>query len=250
MNAKKGKSSMTKLTALLGVTAAGVLISLPAIAQSKLNPRPTIFDEAPYNRARSNQPAIQPTTPSNVGVPAPTAPSTGEAPTSTPPEALPSTGGVPTSTPEAGTMPSSSPTATTGNIVDVAASNGSFKTLTAALKAAGLTEALSAQGPFTVFAPTDAAFAALPKGTVEKLLKPENKEKLVKLLAYHVIPGAVTSSQLKSGEVPTAEGSSINVKVDNTNNAVTINDAKVIGSDVKASNGIIHAVDKVIMPPQ
>jgi uncharacterized surface protein with fasciclin (FAS1) repeats len=132
--------------------------------------------------------------------------------------------------------------------VALAASNDSFKTLTAALKAAGLTETLSGKGPFTVFAPTDAAFAALPQDALQELLKPENKDILVKILSYHVVPGNVTSSDLKSGEVKTVEGGAVNVQVDAAK-GVVVNDAKVVQPDIKASNGVIHAIDKVMLPP-
>jgi uncharacterized surface protein with fasciclin (FAS1) repeats len=132
--------------------------------------------------------------------------------------------------------------------VTLAASNDSFKTLTAALKAAGLTETLSGEGPFTVFAPTDAAFAALPQDALQELLKPENKDILVKILTYHVVPGRVTSTDLKSGEVKTVEGDPVNVKVDPTA-GVTVNEARVVQPDIQASNGVIHAIDKLILPP-
>lgn len=131
-------------------------------------------------------------------------------------------------------------------IVQIASTNGSFKTLTAALKAAGLISTLSSPGPFTVFAPTDAAFAALPKGTVEKLLKPENKAMLVKILTYHVVSGEVLSTSLKSGNVKTVEGGSVRVKV--SPRGVMVNNAKVVKADIRASNGVIHVIDKVIMP--
>ncbi len=136
--------------------------------------------------------------------------------------------------------------ATEKTIVQIAATNGSFKTLTAALKAAGLTETLSSPGPFTVFAPTDAAFAALPKGTVEKLLLPQNKATLVKILTYHVVAGDVLSTDLKTGKVKTVEGSSVKVKVSAM--GVMVNNAKVVKADIKASNGVIHVIDKVLMP--
>ncbi|AFY34991.1 fasciclin domain-containing protein [Calothrix sp. PCC 7507] len=136
---------------------------------------------------------------------------------------------------------------TPGTIVDVASANPSFKTLVAAVKAAGLVETLSGQGPFTVFAPTDAAFAKLPKGTLEKLLKPENKATLVKVLTYHVISGAVDSKSIKSGEVKTVEGASVKVTVRKA--GVTVGNAKVIKADVKASNGYIHVIDTVLLPP-
>lgn len=138
------------------------------------------------------------------------------------------------------------PMAAEKTIVQIAATNGSFKTLTAALKAAALTETLSGPGPFTVFAPTDAAFAALPKGTVEKLLLPQNKAMLVKILTYHVVAGDVLSTDLKTGKVKTVQGSSVNVKVNAM--GVMVNNAKVVKADIKASNGVIHVIDKVLMP--
>jgi len=154
----------------------------------------------------------------------------------------------PTSSPSDTSSPSASP-ATSQNIVDVAASNSSFSTLVQAVKAAGLTGTLSGNGPLTLFAPTDTAFAALPKGTLQNLLKPANKQKLVKILTYHVVPGDITSSKLKSGSVKTLEGSSVTVNVDNTNNTVTVNKAKVTQADIPASNGVIHAINKVLLPP-
>jgi uncharacterized surface protein with fasciclin (FAS1) repeats len=146
------------------------------------------------------------------------------------------------------TSPASNSTTTSGSIVDVAASNGSFKTLTAALKAAGLDTKLSSGGPYTVFAPTDEAFAALPEGAVEELLKPENKETLVQVLTYHVVAGEQTSGSLKTGEAMTLEGAPVQVKV--SEGSVMVNDAKVVQADVKASNGVIHVIDKVILPPR
>lgn len=131
-------------------------------------------------------------------------------------------------------------------IVEIAASADSFKTLTAALKAAGLVEVLSGKGPFTVFAPTDEAFAALPKGTVENLLKPENKATLVKILTYHVVPGKVLSTDLKSGKVATVEGGDVTITV---GKSVMVNNAQVAKADIKASNGVIHVIDKVLLPP-
>lgn len=134
-----------------------------------------------------------------------------------------------------------------GTIVDVAVANGSFNTLVVAVKAAGLVDTLASKGPFTVFAPTDAAFAALPKGTLEMLLKPENKDKLTRVLTYHVVSGKVTSNQIKPGSLKTVEGSSMNLKV--SRGKVMVNNANVIAANVAASNGVIHAIDKVILPP-
>ena len=134
------------------------------------------------------------------------------------------------------------------DIVATAKSTGTFKTLVAALDAADKTSMLQEKGPYTVFAPTDEGFAALPKGTVENLLKPENKEKLGKLLAYHVMSGEVMSADVKTMKAPTANGADLDVKV--ANGKVMINDAKIVKADVKASNGVIHVIDKVLMPPK
>jgi uncharacterized surface protein with fasciclin (FAS1) repeats len=134
------------------------------------------------------------------------------------------------------------------NIVETAVAAGQFKTLAAALEAAGLVDALTGDGPFTVFAPTDEAFAKLPAGTVESLLKPENKEKLKSILLYHVVPGSVTAKQvmqLNGRTVKTLEGSSIKVT---TVHGVTIDNARVTKTDIHASNGVIHVIDTVLMP--
>jgi uncharacterized surface protein with fasciclin (FAS1) repeats len=134
-----------------------------------------------------------------------------------------------------------------GTIVDVAVSAGSFNTLVAAVKAAGLADTLSGKGPFTVFAPTDAAFAKLPAGTVDTLLKPENKEKLKAILLYHVVAGDVKSTDLKDGEsVKTVGGKSLTVHI--ASGVVTINDATVVKADIPASNGVIHVIDTVLLP--
>lgn len=133
-------------------------------------------------------------------------------------------------------------------IVDIALKGKQFSTLVAALKAADLVDTLAGDGPFTVFAPTNAAFAKLPKGTVANLLKPENKEKLKQILTYHVVSGAVPSSKLKNGQkVVTVEGASISVHI--KRGQVKVNNATVTTANIKASNGIIHVIDRVIMPP-
>lgn len=132
------------------------------------------------------------------------------------------------------------------DIVDVAVSNGSFGTLVAAVKAAGLVETLKGAGPFTVFAPTDAAFAALPAGTVETLLKPENKEKLAGVLTYHVVSGAVKAADVMGmTSAATVNGQSLMI---DTSNGVKINNATVVTPDVMADNGVIHVIDTVLLP--
>ena len=134
------------------------------------------------------------------------------------------------------------------DIVDTAVGAGSFKTLVAAVQAAGLVETLKGAGPFTVFAPTDEAFAKLPAGTVESLLKPENKEKLVAVLTYHVVPGKVMAADVvKLTEAPTVQGSKAKVKF--ADGTVMIDNAKVVKTDIETSNGVIHVIDAVILPP-
>lgn len=132
------------------------------------------------------------------------------------------------------------------DIVAVAAGAGSFNTLVAAVKAAGLVETLQGPGPFTVFAPTDDAFAKLPKGTVEDLLKPENKEKLVAILTYHVLAGKVMAADVKTMKAKTVNGQSLDIKVSDA--GVTLDNAKVVKTDVPASNGVIHVIDTVVLP--
>lgn len=133
------------------------------------------------------------------------------------------------------------------SVVAIASSSPSFSTFTQAVEAAGLTETLGTAGTYTVFAPTDEAFAALPAGTLEELLKPENKEQLVKILQYHVLPTEVASSQIQPGEVATVEGSNVNLEL--ADNKVKVNGAEVVQPDINASNGIIHVIDQVILPP-
>ncbi len=133
------------------------------------------------------------------------------------------------------------------DIVETAVAAGSFQTLVTAVKAAGLVETLKGEGPFTVFAPTDEAFAKLPKGTIEELLKPENREKLRAILTYHVVPGKVMAAdvgRLKSAK--TANGQSLSIRV--SEGTVRVNDAKVMKTDILCRNGVIHVIDSVILP--
>ncbi|GDX09099.1 MAG: fasciclin domain-containing protein [Verrucomicrobiota bacterium] len=131
-------------------------------------------------------------------------------------------------------------------IVGVAAGAGQFNTLVAAVKAAGLVDTLNGAGPFTVFAPTDEAFAKLPAGTVETLLKPENKEKLVAILTYHVLAGKVMAADVKTMAAKTVNGKEASIKVDG--GKVTIGAANVVKTDIAASNGVIHVIDAVLIP--
>lgn len=139
------------------------------------------------------------------------------------------------------------PKARPQDIVDTAVAAGSFKTLAAALQAAGLVDTLKGKGPFTVFAPTDEAFANLPAGTVENLLKPENKEKLVAILTYHVVPGRELASQVtKINSAKTVNGQSVAISANA--GTVMVDDAKVIKADIRCTNGVIHVIDSVLMP--
>ena len=138
-------------------------------------------------------------------------------------------------------------TAKAADIVDTAVSAGKFQTLVTAVKAAGLVDTLKGDGPFTVFAPTDEAFAKLPAGTLEGLLKPENKEKLVAVLTYHVVPGKIMSGDIagKTAMVETVQGSKLSV---DATKGVKVDSAKVVSADIQASNGVIHVIDTVILP--
>lgn len=143
--------------------------------------------------------------------------------------------------------PADAPARATADIVDTAVSAGQFQTLAAALQAAGLVETLKGEGPFTVFAPTDEAFASLPAGTVESLLKPENRDQLVAVLTYHVVPGRVMASDVASLDTaPTVNGDSLDIRTSGGN--VSIDSARVVQADIAASNGVIHVIDKVLLP--
>jgi uncharacterized surface protein with fasciclin (FAS1) repeats len=137
-------------------------------------------------------------------------------------------------------------TASTQTVVEIAAANKDFSTLVAAVKAADLATTLSGDGPFTVFAPTNEAFAKLPKGTVEELLKPENKAKLAGILTYHVVAGKVAAADVKAGKVKTVNGAEFEVKV--AGGKVTVDGANVVKTDIIGKNGIIHVLDAVILP--
>jgi uncharacterized surface protein with fasciclin (FAS1) repeats len=145
----------------------------------------------------------------------------------------------------AATTPVTDAAATEGDIVAVASANPAFSTLVAAVSAAGLVETLQGPGPFTVFAPTNDAFAALPAGLVDALLLPENKDALVQILTYHVVPGRVLAADVTAGDVPTVQGTNLTITTDG---GVKVFDANVIQTDVLASNGVIHVIDQVLVP--
>ncbi|PPJ62403.1 fasciclin domain-containing protein [Cuspidothrix issatschenkoi] len=206
MNPDHGKLFI-KVLGIMGFASLSLVITLPSSAQQVVNPSPNIFNEPPYNRStRSNQ---------TLPIPKPK-PKQTETPTEK------------------------------KNLIVLANDNGSFKTLVKALTAAGLIDTLQGEGPFTIFAPTDAAFAKLPQDALQDLLKPENKEVLIKVLTYHVVSGKVLSSDLKSGEVKSLQGDPITVEV---NNGVQVNDATVTKADIEGSNGVIHQIDNLILPP-
>jgi uncharacterized surface protein with fasciclin (FAS1) repeats len=146
------------------------------------------------------------------------------------------------------TVGASGARAAEADLVDTAVASGQFKTLAAALDAAGLVETLKGPGPFTVFAPTDEAFAKLPAGTVETLLQPDNKDQLIAILTYHVVPGEVTAAEVVGLETAeTVNGGRL--EIDASNGAVMVNDANVTATDIMATNGIIHIIDAVVLPP-
>jgi uncharacterized surface protein with fasciclin (FAS1) repeats len=267
MNSRKHANLAQQVIGFAGAIVAGAVVILPAAAQ--LTPNGTSGHSTHSTTQPTNTPSVPGTgsttdsagselhrlpTSSEPGATAPetsTTPSTpGNSAAETP--AGGTTTGNTTTTPGANsaeTTPANPSTqAASGTIVDVAKASGSFKTLLKVLSQAELTQVLQGQGPYTVFAPTDAAFAALPKGAVDELLKPENRATLIQILKYHVVPGEVTSDQLTSGKVTTVEGSPITVTV-GQGGAVKVDNADVIKADIRASNGVIHAIDHVILPP-
>lgn len=206
MNPDHGKLFI-KVLGIMGFASLSLVITLPSPAQQVVNPSPNIFNEPPYNRSpRSNQ---------TLPIPKPK-PKQTETPTEK------------------------------KNLIVLANDNGSFKTLVKALTAAGLIDTLQGEGPFTIFAPTDAAFAKLPQDALQDLLKPEHKEVLIKVLTYHVVSGKVLSSDLKSGKVKSLQGDPIPVKVDN---GIQVDEATVTKADIEGSNGVIHQIDKLMIPP-
>ncbi|MFM5892502.1 MAG: fasciclin domain-containing protein [Dolichospermum sp.] len=222
--AKFGKLKLLTLGKIIGImvlTSTSLLMTIASQAQEVRNPKPSIFNEPLYNRGK--KPTV--TTP----VTKPTQPAT-EIPTVKPTPTTPTT-----------------EIKETRNLIVLAQTNGSFKTLIKALTAAGLTDILQGDGPFTIFAPTDAAFAKLPQDAVRDLLKPENKQILRQVLTYHVVSGKVLASDLKSGELKSLQGDPISIKVNS--NGVEVNDARVTKADIQGSNGVIHQIDNLILPP-
>lgn len=228
--------ALGKIIGIIGLTSASLLMTITSQAKEVRNTKPSIFNEPLYNRGK------KPTVTTPVTTPTPAATTVPAAPTVKP-------------TQPATEIPTVKPTPTTPiteiketrNLIVLANANGSFKTLIKALTAAGLTDTLQGDGPFTIFAPTDAAFAKLPQDAVRDLLKPENKQILQQILNYHVVSGKVLSSDLKSGDLKSLQGDPITVKVNS--NGVEVNDAKVTKADIQGSNGVIHQIDTLILPP-
>ena len=216
---------------------AAIALSAAAVVAKDVKPTPTV-------------PSTPRPMPSAAPIPSTPMPSMTPMPSTTPmPSMPPMPSTPPLGNPEMPGMPMPEAEKPISNtIVDVASGAGSFNTLVTAVKAADLVETLSSSGPFTVFAPTDAAFKALPPGVLDKLLLPRNKATLVKVLTYHVVSGAVESSTLKSGKVKTVEGSSVMVKIGKAG-TVMVDKATVKAVDIGASNGIIHVIDQVMLPP-
>jgi uncharacterized surface protein with fasciclin (FAS1) repeats len=179
---------------------------------------------------------------------------TAQTPPATPTtEATPGTTTQPGDTTQSPAAPTTPPAAQVeaddDRVVDVVQANPSLKTLASVIDETDANEVLELQGPYTVFAPSDDAFNALPAETRQRLLQPENRQQLAQILFYHVVPGQVSANQLQSGNVKTLEGANVNVKVDQTANSVRVNDATVTQADIPASNGVVHIVDRVILPP-
>ncbi|MBD0334730.1 MAG: fasciclin domain-containing protein [Cyanobacteria bacterium Co-bin13] len=171
---------------------------------------------------------------------------TAQTPTQTPTATAPGVDQPPAVTPAEGTA---TDTTATRTIAEITSFDNSFSILNTAIEAAGLEDTLSGDGPYTVFAPTNEAFEAIPAATRERLLDPENRDALVQVLSYHVVPQDLPANQIEAGEVETISGQSLNVEVDSGAQSVNVNNARVIQPDVEASNGVIHVVDQVILPP-
>lgn len=213
-----------KITSIITLAGMSLLVPVPSPAKEIINPNPSIFNEPPYNRGRKTPQAI---------------PTKEPAPETTP-----------VNTPEnTETTPAVMETEEKRNLILVlekSNSQGSFKTLIKALELAGLKDALVGPGPFTIFAPTDEAFNKIPKDALADLLKPENKQVLLKILTYHVVSKKVLAQELTK-EIKSLQGDPISIKVNG--DTIEVNDAKIIKSDVQGSNGVIHVIDNLILPP-
>ncbi len=253
MNSLNRPATVKRALGVIGAFAAGVAIVLPVAAQGK--PQSETLPPNTVAPAPNNAADVAPS-PNDAGraseVPTPVNPVNPVNPGAAMQSPPPVNSGQSTPAPSANsnsstTTPAPSVATTSGTIADIASASSSFQTLFKALNETELTQVLQGQGPFTVFAPTDEAFAALPAGTVDELLKPENRAALIQLLKYHVVAGAYPSSSLAAGQIPTEAGGSVTVSVNN--GQVMVNDAHVIQPDITATNGVIHAIDRVMLPP-
>ncbi|OBQ30457.1 MAG: beta-Ig-H3/fasciclin [Aphanizomenon flos-aquae MDT14a] len=211
-----------RIVSIMGLTSFGMLINIPSPAEETLKPRPSIFNQDPYNSHGKPSQKLPITKPIKPVI---------EVPSVKPTPTTPVT-----------------ETTENKNLIVLANADGSFTILIKALTAAGLTETLQGAGPFTIFAPTDAAFAKLKDETaVEDLLKPENKNILIQVLKYHVVPGKILFSDLKSGKVKSLQGDDIIVTINN--NIVKVDNAKITEANIQGSNGIIYKIDHLLVPP-
>lgn len=211
-----------RIVSIMGLTSFGLLINIPSPAEETLKPKPSIFNQDPYHRHGNPSQKVPITKPIKPVI---------EVPTVKPTPTTPVT-----------------ETTENKNLIVLANADGSFTTLIKALTAAGLTETLQGAGPFTIFAPTDAAFAQLKDETaVQDLLKPENKKILIQILKYHVVPGKILFSDLKSGKVKSLQGDDIIVTINN--NIVKVDNAKITEANIQGSNGIIYKIDHLLVPP-
>ena len=217
--------ALAKIIGIMGLTSTSLLMTIASQAQEVRNTKPSIFNEPLYNRGKKPSVTTPVTTPTPAATTVPAAPTVKPTPTTPITEIK-----------------------ETRNLIVLANANGSFKTLIKALTAAGLIDTLQGDGPFTIFAPTDAAFAQLKdKNAVTDLLKPENRKILVDVLTYHVVPGKILSSDLKSGELKSLQGEPIEVSIDKK--VVKVEYANITKADIQGSNGVIHQIDHLLIPP-
>jgi uncharacterized surface protein with fasciclin (FAS1) repeats len=235
------------LTLLATVSSVAVLAACGQPSATNTTPEQPATEQA----AGTPEPATSTTT-ATTASPSPTSETAATTASPSPSPAPGTTASTATTTPAVASETTGTDAALVSNesetVVQIASSNPSFSTFTKAVEAAGLTETLSGAGNYTVFAPTDEAFAALPAGTLEELMKPENKEKLAQILQYHILPNKVASAEIQPGEAATVEGDPVNLEV--AEGKVTVNGAEVVQPDINASNGVIHVIKVVILPPE
>ncbi|MGB7442552.1 MAG: fasciclin domain-containing protein [Coleofasciculaceae cyanobacterium] len=223
---------MKKFASFAGVVGISLLLAFPALAQFKTEDKVQVSEQTMPSEAEEIEPQVEEMV--------------------SPPEEITEPMIEPPTSQELNTTEDESTASEDGSLEEVAAANQSLTTFLAAIEAAGLTQALNEQSSITIFAPSNEAFEALPEGTLESLLQPDNQETLRRILAYHVIEGKVTSSDIEPGPVTTAEGNPVDVQVNGEADSmeVSVNGANVVETDLEASNGVIHVIDKVMLPPE